>query len=159
LESLLHSYHSKLSEAENVTIEDHVRAAELSSTQSFRAREVAWRTRVQELEIIIDSQSATLEQLRSERALAEKEYGARLAGKDEMIRSYEDKLESLRKEFHDRIFGMEEQKLLEEIHKSKLEVEELRSKNADLKNKYVCLRDHWVSRKNSSIYLIQVGNQ
>ncbi|KAJ3417080.1 hypothetical protein HDV05_006939 [Chytridiales sp. JEL 0842] len=135
LESLLKSYHAKLSEAENATIGDHVRAAELSASQSFRTRESAWRQRVQELEIIVDSQAASLEQLRTERALLEQSYVSRLAAKDDLVRSYEEKIENVRKEFHDRIFGMEEQKLLEEIHRLKLEVEELRGMNADLKNR------------------------
>ncbi|KAJ3320839.1 hypothetical protein HDU76_000219 [Blyttiomyces sp. JEL0837] len=135
LEKLLQSYQSKLAETTEFDIQDHVRAAEDAAARTFRAREAALRTRIVELETLVDSQATTMEALRADRANAEKEAVSRMQLKDALVESYEAKISALRNEFHDKLFGSDEQKWMEEVHKLRVQVEELRGLNAELKSK------------------------
>ncbi|KAJ3026556.1 UNVERIFIED_CONTAM: hypothetical protein HDU68_005450 [Siphonaria sp. JEL0065] len=134
-ESLLAKYHDKLIEATDLEVSDHLQHAESKIALAYKSREAKLRSRVVELENLLDSQAATMESMRSDRAAAEKDAQLRTQMKDALVQSYETKIASLRKEFHDRVFGGEEQKLLSEIHRLRTELETLRGDNSDLKNR------------------------
>ncbi|ORY48079.1 hypothetical protein BCR33DRAFT_714513 [Rhizoclosmatium globosum] len=135
LESLLARYHDKLTEATDIEISDHLHNAESKIAQAYKSREAKLRTRVVELENLVDSQAEMMESMRMDRAAAEKDAQLRAQMKDALVQSYETKIASLRKEFHDRVFGAEEQKLLAEIHRLRMELESLRGEHSDIKNR------------------------
>ncbi|KAI8616404.1 hypothetical protein BC830DRAFT_1080631 [Chytriomyces sp. MP71] len=135
LESLLLRYHEKLTEATETEMSDHLATAEASIGKAFKIREAKLRTRIVELENVIDSQAATLESMRADRAAAEREAALRVQMRDALVTSYENKITSMRREFHDRVFGAEEQKLLSEIHRLRMEVEALRGEKSDVTNR------------------------
>lgn len=135
LEQLFRAYHDKLIRASEMEREEMSSAAEAAARQTSRAREAALRSRIVELENLVDSQAKTMEEMRADRAAMEQENVARMQVRDAMVQSYEEKLVALKKEFHDRIFGDEEQKLLEDIHRSRVENENLRGIIADLNNR------------------------
>ncbi|KAI9352881.1 hypothetical protein BDR26DRAFT_850004 [Obelidium mucronatum] len=135
LESLLAKYHDKLVEATDLEIADHLHNAESKIALAYKSREAKLRTRVVELENLVDSQATTMESMRADRAAAEREAQLRTQMKDALVQSYETKISNMRKEFHDRVFGGEEQKLLAEIHRLRMEVESLRGENSDFKNR------------------------
>ncbi|KAJ3136173.1 hypothetical protein HK100_001990 [Physocladia obscura] len=135
LENLLERYHEKLTEATDAEIADHLENAESRIGLAYKAREAKLRTRIVELENLVDSQVETMESMRADRTAAERDAQLRAQMKDALVTSYETKISSLRKEFHDRVFGGEEQKLLAEVHRLRMDIEILRGENSDLKNK------------------------
>ncbi|KAJ3238715.1 hypothetical protein HDU81_007295 [Chytriomyces hyalinus] len=135
LENLLMRYHEKLTEATDADISEHLTNAESSIARAYKVREAKLRSRIVELENMVDGQATTMETMRADRAAAEREAALRAQMRDALVTSYENKISSLRKEFHERVFAGEEQKLLTEIHKLRMEVESLRGENADLKNR------------------------
>ncbi|TPX76672.1 hypothetical protein CcCBS67573_g02072 [Chytriomyces confervae] len=135
LENLLMRYHEKLTEATDADISEHLTKAESSIARAYKVREAKLRSRIVELENMVDGQATTMETMRADRAAAEREAALRAQMRDALVTSYENKISSLRKEFHERVFAGEEQKLLTEIHKLRMEVESLRGENSDLKNR------------------------
>ncbi|KAJ3146362.1 hypothetical protein HK101_002336, partial [Irineochytrium annulatum] len=135
LEHLLQSYDARLKAASGGDELDRVRAAEKELRADFKVREEALRARVGELEAVVDSQAATLEQLRGERAAGERELAGRLRERDRLVGSYEERIAELRGEFHDRVFGKEEQGWMEKVQALRIEVEALRGENNSLKNR------------------------
>ncbi|KAJ3070570.1 hypothetical protein HDU98_006375 [Podochytrium sp. JEL0797] len=136
LESLLEKYHDKLTESTDLELAHHLSTASDSKlTLAYKSREAKLRTRIVELENLVDSQAATMESMRVDRASAERDAQVRTQMKDALVQSYETKIAALRNEFHERVFGGEEQKLLGEIHRLRMEAEGMRGVNLELKNK------------------------
>ncbi|KAJ3107114.1 hypothetical protein HDU97_004807 [Phlyctochytrium planicorne] len=144
LETLLKSYDERLkiaTEESSTSIAERNKRrneieAELNKQKAlFKAKEKALLVRIGELDAIVDSQAATLESIRGERANAEKDLAQRLRERDALVASYEARIAELRNEFHDRIFGGEEQKWMEEIRHLRLELETLKGENSTLKSR------------------------
>ena len=122
-------------EMADIDNDDYIQKTESAAAIAFKSRETTLRSRISELETVIESQLSTIEKLRSDRASAEREASVRLQVKDALVQSYEKKISELQKEFHDKVFGAEEQKWMEQVHTLRMEVEALRGQNLDLKNK------------------------
>ena len=129
LDNLKKSYESQIDLLSDESIKEHVRVAEEAAELSYKKREISLQRRIDELETLLESQGATIDSLRSEISKIEREMAMRVQAKDALIESYEEKLSFFKKEFHDRVFAVE-------VHKLRMEVDEMRFSNSDLKNKY-----------------------
>ncbi|KAJ3211346.1 hypothetical protein HDU67_004580 [Dinochytrium kinnereticum] len=144
IEQILSTYDERLrlatEESTAVIQEREKRKKELTSELEkqrslFRAKEKALIARIGELEAVVDSQAATLEGLRGERAMAERDLAQRLRERDALVGSYEARITELRGEFHDKVFGGDELKWMEEVKGLRVEVETLRVENVALKSR------------------------
>ncbi|KAJ3117246.1 hypothetical protein HDU96_007397 [Phlyctochytrium bullatum] len=142
LETLLKAYETRLKEVteeSSATVEQRlVRKDELigelnAQKAQMQAKEKLLIARVAELEAVIDSQASTLEALRQERAMAEKDLAKRLKERDTLVASYENRIAELRNEFHDKVFSTEEQRWMEELRALRVQVETLKGDNTTLK--------------------------
>ncbi|KAJ3389861.1 hypothetical protein HDU84_008231 [Entophlyctis sp. JEL0112] len=159
LECLLEKYHEKLTEATDAEIADHLSNSDSRIVLAYKSREAKLRTRIIELENLLDSQATTMEQMRSDRAAAERESQTRSQMKDALVASYEAKIANLRKEFHEQVFGGEEQKLLSEVHRMRMEIEGLRGQNADLANKLQISEATRQSVQENTIFILKQAQE
>ncbi|KAJ1524710.1 hypothetical protein HK096_000755, partial [Nowakowskiella sp. JEL0078] len=133
-EQLLNSYSDRLQQKETKANEDILLSLVENRVESLKQREVVLQQRIIEFEILVNEQNSWIAALKKEKIVIENELRVKAQEKDKIIEIYEKKIFDLRKQYHDNIFSVQEQKYLTEIRQLRVEVEALRRENANIKN-------------------------
>ncbi|KAK5672786.1 hypothetical protein QVD99_000281 [Batrachochytrium dendrobatidis] len=143
--------------AESLTLQGQ----ELSSIDSLigNQREIALSKRILDLQSLVDEQSKRIDQLCRERQRFESETTALIQGKDELIESYRIKIVEQQKEFHHKVFAVDDHARMDEIHAMRLELESTRSELASVRNKLEISEETRRSVQESTISIMRQAQE